>query len=136
MGPFVAEAKRRGNMDFSWTQGTHKAVPPRGFEDYFGAGAQWRFFDHDGMSSFDVLERIREFPEGTNAEDTMRVLVADQPAYALSSVEEAVQWLLDMIDADPEIEVAHSVLPCNLTEVSHLLTKIHRASWDIPRARR
>lgn len=104
MGPFVAEAKKRGNVDFSWTQGTRRATPPQGFEDYFGAGVQWRFFDHDGMSSFDMLERIREFPEGTNAEDTMRVLIDDQPAYALASVQEAVQWLLDMIDADPEIE--------------------------------
>lgn len=80
-------------------------MPPPGFEDYFGAGPLWRFIDHDGSNTFDIVERIRDFPEGPNAEETMRLLMGEQPAYTTTSVQEAIQRLLEMIDADPEIEV-------------------------------
>lgn len=101
----MAETEKRGNAEFSWTQGTRKAVPPPGFEDYFGAGPLWRFMDYDGTKAFDIVERIREFPKGPNAEATIRTLMGDQPPYALTSLQEVIQTLLEMIDADPEIEV-------------------------------
>lgn len=105
LAPFVAELEKRGNAEFSWTQGTRKAVPPAGFEDYFGSGPLWRFMDYDGTKAFDIVERIREFPKGPNAEATIRTLLGNQPPYALTSLKEAIQTLLDIIDADPEIEV-------------------------------
>lgn len=115
LGPFVAEAEKRGNAKFSWTQGLRKATPPAGFEDYFGAGPLWRFIDHDGSNTFDVLERIRDFPEGPNAEATMRLLVDEESAYSMTSVQEAMQKLLDIIDADPEIEVSRVHVPYSIT---------------------
>lgn len=143
LGPFVTESQARGNAVFSWTQGVRKAVPPPGFEDYFGAGPLWRFIDYDGHQGFDVLERIRDFPEGPNAEETMRLMLGEQPAYAMTSVKEAIQRLLDMIDADPEIEVfCAPALPRSLSPSPPLLEAIPiaayrhlRASWDTPRAR-
>ncbi|KAF3760396.1 hypothetical protein M406DRAFT_324809 [Cryphonectria parasitica EP155] len=104
LGPFVTASEERGNTKFTWTQGTRKVEPPPGFEDYFGAGPLWRFVDYDGSSTFDMLDEIRDFPEGSNAEERMRLLMGDEPAYATSSVQEAIRRLLDMIDADPEIE--------------------------------
>lgn len=61
--------------------------------------------DYDGTQAFDIVERIREFPKGPNAEATIRTLMGDQPPYAMASLQEAIKILLDMIDADPEIEV-------------------------------
>lgn len=101
----MTETEKRGNAEFTWTQGTREATPPPGFEDYFGAGPLWRFIDYDGSSAFDIVDRIRDFPKGPNAEASMRLLTGDQPGYALSSVQEAIEKLLDIIDADPEIEV-------------------------------
>lgn len=105
----MAETEKRGNAEFTWTQGNREAIPPPGFEDYFGAGPLWRFIDYDGSKAFDIVDRIREFPKGPNAEATMRLLMGNQPAYALSSVQEAIKRLLDIIDADPEIEVRSAV---------------------------
>lgn len=110
LGPFVAEMDKRGNIDFAWTQGTCPATPPDGFEDYFGAGPLWRFIEYDGDSAFDVLDRIRDFPEGSNAEETMRLLFGSNASCLMESVQNATQRLLDMIDADPEIEVSCSVI--------------------------
>ncbi|KUI60985.1 UPF0483 protein C25G4.2 [Cytospora mali] len=104
LSPFVAEMEKRGHTHFVWTQGTCPATPPKGFEDYFGAGPLWRFIQYDGDSAFDVLDRIRDFPEGSNAEETMRLLYGKNPSYLVTSVQNAIQRLLDIIDADPEIE--------------------------------
>lgn len=81
-------------------------MPPQGFEDYFGAGPLWRFIDYDGGAAFDVVDRIRDFPEGSNPEETMRELFGPNPSCLVESVKNATQRLLDILDADPEIEVS------------------------------
>ncbi|KAI0130516.1 duf341 domain-containing protein [Xylariales sp. AK1849] len=103
LGPFVAEAER-DVAQFTWTQGTYNATPPPGFEDYFGAGPLYRFFDYDGIDAFDILEKIRDFPPGNSAEDTMRLLMGDNVSHTVDSVQNSLQILINIIDADPEIE--------------------------------
>lgn len=93
-------------MQFTWTQGEYEAEPPQGFEDYFGAGPLWRFINYDGTNTFDILERIRDFPEGTTPEETMRMLMGETPSYTIKSVQGAMGRLIEMIDNDPEIEVS------------------------------
>lgn len=84
------------------------AKPPPGFEDYFGPGPLFRFVEFDGMEGFeDLIEKIRDFPEGTSAEDTMRQLFGDQGAgYNEVNLRKCLNHLFDIIDADPEIEVS------------------------------
>jgi hypothetical protein len=106
----VSEVEKSGSAQFKWTQGTHKATPPPGFDDYFGAGPLYRFIDYDGMNAFDILQRIRDFPEGTSAEDTMRLLMGEDPGNTAHSVRHALQVLIDKLDDDKEIEV-RLVLP-------------------------
>lgn len=101
--------EKRGSIDFVWTEGTCPATPPEGFEDYFGAGPLWRFIEYDGGAAFDVVDSIRDFPEGSNAEETMRLLFGPNPSCLVESVQNAMQRLLSIIDADPEIEVSYSV---------------------------
>lgn len=65
---------------FYFCHGPCKAVPPPGFEDYFGPAPHYRFIEPDAGSggsgrSDDVLSRIRDFPECETAEDTMRELL-------------------------------------------------------------
>ncbi|KAJ4387498.1 hypothetical protein N0V93_008091 [Gnomoniopsis smithogilvyi] len=129
LGSFVAETEKRGNAEFVWTQGTREAIPPPGFEDYFGAGPLWRFIDYDGSKAFDIVDRIREFPQGPNAEATMRLLMGDQPSYALSSVQEAIHRLLDIIDADPEIEGILGYSEGATTAATLILEE--RRLWDV-----
>lgn len=100
----MAEAEKRGTAQFEWTQGAYKAIPPPGFEDYFGAGPLFRFIDYDGMDAFDLIDKIRDFPEGTSAEETMRALMGNDASAALESVRKTLQTLLDIIDEDPDIE--------------------------------
>lgn len=105
LGILVTALEARGNVQFTWTQGSCEAIPPPGFEDYFGAGPLWRFIDYDGSSAFDILEEIRDFPEGPNAEASMRLLMGEDTGYSAKGVREAIHKLLDLIDTDPEIEV-------------------------------
>ncbi|KAK7731779.1 hypothetical protein SLS53_008600 [Cytospora paraplurivora] len=104
LAPFIAELEKRGHANFSWTQGTYPATPPKGFEDYFGAGPLWRFIQYDGDAAFDVVDRIRDFPEGAHPEETMRALFGENPSCLATSVQSAIQRLLDIIDNDPEID--------------------------------
>ncbi|KAH8881785.1 duf341 domain-containing protein [Thozetella sp. PMI_491] len=104
LGPFVAEAEKRGTAEFKWTQGAYEATPPPGFEDYFGAGPLFRFIKYDGMDAFDLIDKIRDFPEGTSPEETMRALMGKDAANAVDSVRTTLQMLIDIIDSDPEIE--------------------------------
>lgn len=95
-------------VDFTWTQGTVPAKPPPGFEDYFGPGPLYRFVEFDGMEGFeDILDKIRDFPEGISAEDTMRRLFEQGPANGNGlNLRKCLNHLFDVIDADPEIEVS------------------------------
>jgi hypothetical protein len=129
LGPFVTEAEKRGTAQFKWTQGAYNATPPPGFEDYFGAGPLYRFFDYDGINAFDMLEKIRSFPEGTSAEDTMRQLMGEDAGHTIDSVRKTLQELLDIIDADPEIEVSQRLF----AGVLNLLLISLRVYWDTPR---
>ncbi|MCJ1378006.1 hypothetical protein MMC17_001102 [Xylographa soralifera] len=77
LGPFCQELSSDGNTSFFFTQGEIECTPPPGFLDYFGPPPHYRFVDYDGVGKNDVLERIRDFPEGENVEDVMNELLPD-----------------------------------------------------------
>lgn len=101
---------------FYFCHGPCKAVPPPGFEDYFGPAPHYRFIEPDSGDkhgrSDDVLSRIRDFPECETAEDTMRELLrgcedssdsdsdSGTPApvaTAHRSTDNAIKYLLDVV---------------------------------------
>lgn len=102
---------------FYFCHGPCKAVPPAGFEDYFGPAPHYRFIEPDVAdsqgSSSDVLSRIRDFPDCESAEDTMRELLrggdvsdsetdsdAGTPspvATAHRSTDNAIKYILDVV---------------------------------------
>lgn len=77
LGPFCQELSSDGKTSFYFTQGEVECTPPAGFLDYFGPAPHYRFIEYDGIDKNDVLERIRDFPEGENAEDVLRELMPE-----------------------------------------------------------
>lgn len=69
--------------------------------------------EFDGINSLDdMLTKIRDFPEGMSAEDTMRQLLSEAESFSSNAVNKAMDRLLKIIDEDPEIDVC--ILPSSL----------------------
>ncbi|KAF8858216.1 hypothetical protein BDZ45DRAFT_591580 [Acephala macrosclerotiorum] len=94
LAPFVKEMSKDGSAEFFFTQGENKCIPPPGFLDYFGPAPHYRFIEYDGIEQNDVLERVRDFPEGENPEDVLRELLPDDSS---SKVQQCVQNALNAL---------------------------------------
>lgn len=104
--PFTDAIERGGNIEFRWISGSHSATPPKGFEDYFGPPPLYRFIGYDGMSAMDdVLNKIRDLPQGLTAEDTIRKLVGEHQPFTPDAIMATMDELIQTIDDDPEIDV-------------------------------
>ncbi|TVY56891.1 Esterase FUS5 [Lachnellula cervina] len=79
LAPLVNELSSDNTAELHFIHGPVQAFPPEGFEEYFGTAPYFRFIEgakaEDGSDDSDVLERIRNFPEGGTAEDQMRELM-------------------------------------------------------------
>jgi dienelactone hydrolase len=98
--------------------GPVKAYPPEGFEEYFGTAPYFRFIEaaktEDGNDDGDVLERIRNFPEGATAEDQMRELMnigvgatpvpSEDNSATNKSAQEAIDYLYRIMREDGPFE--------------------------------
>lgn len=76
------------------------AVPPKGFEDYFGNPPYFRFIEPDEVGKTeddDVLSRIRDFPDCETPEDTMRELMKEGVATTHHSTDNALKYLLKIM---------------------------------------
>ncbi|KAG5988680.1 hypothetical protein E4U43_004672 [Claviceps pusilla] len=107
MGPFLSKASKSDKMSFKFISAQHEAIPPPGFENYFGCGPLRRFVRHDGTGTVDdVLRRLDDFPQGETAEDTIRQLfkLVDNAEYNTEGVSGAIEYILDILRADPEID--------------------------------
>ncbi|KAF8850341.1 hypothetical protein BDZ45DRAFT_751849 [Acephala macrosclerotiorum] len=91
----------------SWTR---SSLPPEGFEEFFGSGPYYRFIKPAEVENggSDLLDRIRNFPKGTSAEDQMRRLLCGGLAavpdpddvYGNDSAQEALNYLYRIIEED------------------------------------
>lgn len=90
-----------GTATFHFIHGPCKAVPPPGFEDYFGNPPYFRFIEPDKdvekTEEDDVLARIREFPDCETPEDTMRELMREGIASSHRSTDNALKYLLKIM---------------------------------------
>lgn len=106
------------------------ATPPEGFESYFGSAPYYKFIEYDGIGGIDTItDKIRNFPEGLSPEDTLRRLTKDDDLCDSQVIISAVDRLLDIIDADPEIDVR--ARPTGIRPSSELMN--YRESLDTPR---
>lgn len=106
LSPFIAEVTKSNANQFEWVDGGYEAVPPPGFEAYFGAPPWRRFANFDGVKTLDsMVEKIRDFPEGLSAEDTMRRLTGGNDFGLGAGLQGSLERLFEIIDADPEIDV-------------------------------
>lgn len=116
LGPFVTQAQDENGVQFKFTQGDYEAIPPPGFEEYFGAGPLFRFVDVGLTTGPDIVSRLRDFPVGATAEDTMRLLADKDTKYLASNVTDAMASLMAQIDADPEIDVSRGCWNLKITK--------------------
>ncbi|RYP03313.1 hypothetical protein DL765_010540 [Monosporascus sp. GIB2] len=105
LAPFIDAMEKSSRVKFRWIDGSHRAVPPPGFENYFGQPPLYRFVAFDGVKALDdVLSRIRELPQGITPEDTIRSLVKEQQPYSPRTLQSALDRLFQIMDEDPEID--------------------------------
>jgi len=67
----------------------------------------YRFIPFDGIEALDdILNKLDEFPQGETAEDTIRQLIHSDygSQYSLEGVRGSIEYILDAVRADPEIE--------------------------------
>jgi predicted esterase len=97
----VKELTEDGSATFHFIHGPCKAVPPEGFEEYFGKPPYFRFIEPDRdvekTHQDDVLARIRDFPDCETPEDTMRELMREGIATTHRSTDNALKYLLKIM---------------------------------------
>lgn len=109
--PLVKELASDNTAELHFIHGPVQAFPPEGFEDYFGVAPFFRFIEppknEQGKGS-DILDRIRNFPEGATAEDQMRELMKvdvltnpEDGNYGVQqSAQEAIAYLYKIMEED------------------------------------
>lgn len=106
LSPLVNELESDGSASFRFINAPCEAVPPKGFEDFFGKPPYYRFIEPDEKETedTDVLSRIRDFPECDTPEDTMRELFKEGVASSVLSTRRAVEFLLDIMEKEGPFE--------------------------------
>lgn len=63
--------------------------------------------DIDGMSELEqMIIKIRDMPQGSSPEETMRKLIANKEQFAAPVVIGTMNRLLQLLDDDPDIDVS------------------------------
>lgn len=98
--PIVNELTSDNSASFHFINGPCEAIPPEGFEDFFGSPPFYRFIEPDDKETeeTDVLSRIRDFPECDTAEDTIRELFKEGVASSVLSTIRAVDYLFKIME--------------------------------------
>ncbi|KAI1375072.1 serine hydrolase FSH [Hypoxylon crocopeplum] len=106
LAPLVNELLSDDSASFRFVDAPCEAVPPEGFEDFFGKPPYYRFIEPDEKETqdTDVLSRIRDFPECDTSEDTMRELMKEGVASSVLSTNRAIQYLFDIMDKEGPFE--------------------------------
>lgn len=113
LDPFCRELEADGTASFHFTQGKVETKLPSGFEEYFGPGPHYKFFDDAGIADKSLTERIQDMPQRDTHEETIRALARggwedgqldDMDWSVFPSHKNAFAPLYDEIDNDDEIE--------------------------------
>lgn len=97
--PILNELESDGTATFHFSHGRHKAVPPPGYEDFFGGPPFFRWMEESkDPGTVDGLERIRDFPSGASPEDTLRLFnpLGSSEGLAVTAAE-ALEHLIGII---------------------------------------
>ncbi|OCL14367.1 hypothetical protein AOQ84DRAFT_371348 [Glonium stellatum] len=106
LAPLVKELESDDTASFHFIHGPHETTPPPGFEEFFGGKPYYRFIEPDNKQggSTDVLERIRDFPEGATAEDQMRELMKVGVSDGRQSTQDAIAYLYRIMEEEGPFE--------------------------------
>lgn len=87
--------------------GQHEAVPPPGYEDFFGGPPFFRHLEESKEpGGVDGLERIRDFPSGASPEDTIRLFNPLPSSNELAATaQQALDYLKDIINKHGPFDV-------------------------------
>ncbi|KAI4595033.1 hypothetical protein KJ359_007286 [Pestalotiopsis sp. 9143b] len=106
LAPLVKELTSDNSAEFRFIDAPCEAVPPKGFEDFFGKPPYYRFIEPDDKTSeeTDPLSRIRDFPECDTPEETMRELMKEGVASCVLSTISAIQFLFKIMEEEGPFE--------------------------------
>ncbi|KAI0015979.1 serine hydrolase FSH [Xylariomycetidae sp. FL0641] len=106
LAPLIKELASDDSATFRFIDAPCEAVPPKGFEDFFGKPPYYRFIEPDEKETedTDALSRIRDFPECDTPEDTMRELFREGVASSVISTNRAIQYLFDIMEKEGPFE--------------------------------
>lgn len=103
--PFLNAVEPLGGIEFKWINGGHSVVPPPGFETFFGSAPHYRFVDFDGISEMDdMLSKIRDMPQKSTPEDTIRKLIGDMESFGAHAVRSTLDRLFEILEQNPDID--------------------------------
>ena len=104
--PFLKSVAHIEDLEFVWTTGAHPAIPPEGFETYFGTDKLFRHVDFDGTTALDdIMFKLGDVPRGQTVEESMRMLAIDA-MYSTNNINSTIDRLFRIIDEDPDIVVS------------------------------
>ncbi|KAH9909897.1 serine hydrolase FSH [Xylariomycetidae sp. FL2044] len=106
LAPLVNELLSDGTASFRFIDAPCEAVPPKGFEDFFGKPPYYRFIEPDDKEAegTDALSRIRDFPECDTPEDTIRELFKEGVASSVLSAARAIHFLFGIMEREGPFE--------------------------------
>lgn len=97
--PILKDLVSDNAATFHFIHGPHEAVPPEGYEEYFGGKPYYRFVKFEAEAGgVDVLSRIRDFPEGASSEDILRELMTVGVHDGRESLRNAIEYLYRIMD--------------------------------------
>lgn len=90
-----------GSATFRFAEGNVLVEIPQEYTGFFGPPPNYAFFDVDNRDA--MLQHIRHFPRRETPEITLRSIVKQSGASSLNSVRPALDYLIQLLDDEPDI---------------------------------
>ncbi|EFR04829.1 hypothetical protein MGYG_07835 [Nannizzia gypsea CBS 118893] len=126
--PFLAQIEKPGEVDFKFIDGLYPAVPPDGFQDYFGPPPHFLNVQYDGIAGLENMQlNLRTLKPGESFEDTIKRLIKnDATVVSKEEYMKTLDYIEQCLVEDPEIQGILGYSEGATTAATYLLQQAHR----------